>query len=366
MSFLFCADEEEDEGYCNEAVASFNEDISSWDTSGVTTMNSMFLGASSFNRPIGGWRGDEVTDMCNMFEGVYGYDNTLGAWDYLSAFNQPLGEWRIDKVMCMVSMFEGAKAFDQDLGWCVNDGVSLWYAFHGTLCASTSCGVVPCPTKKEDKEEQDAIGVIAGVAALVLLVIGAFYYVHQRKEEDETYITAARRLLFFRICCKDKMEACSVTSLPSDSPAKLPRDEPDEEEATAEKTKVEESVELPSFSKKLTSFLFGEREEAPTEEAPKEEEEAATLPVVAETEEEATEQPPPPPPAKRWFSREETEPAAPRAEEMHQRMAAWYNGPKNAALRSTWGAFPEPDEFQTWPGFVAVTNAFLDASPSNP
>jgi len=35
-------------------------------------------------------------------------------------------------------------------------------------------------------------------------------------------------------------------------------------------------------------------------------------------------------------------------------------------LRSTWGAFPGPDEFQAWPGFVAVTNAFLDASPSNP
>ena len=144
-------------------------------------------------------------------------------------------------------------------------------------------------------------------------------------------------------------------------------EEPDEEgtRTAAEETTVEESVE-PSSISKLTSFLFGKREEPPTEEAPKEEEEAATLPVVAETEEEATEQPPPPPPAKRWFSREETEPAAPRAEEMHQRMAAWYNGPKNAALRSTWGAFPEPDEFQTWPGFVAVTNAFLDASPSNP
>ena len=158
-----------------------------------------------------------------------------------------------------------------------------------------------------------------------------------------------------------------------DFPAESPRDEPDEEATASESlesraqatAKTEESVEPSSFSK-LTSFLFGEREEAPTEEAPKEEEEAATLPVVAEAEEEGATEQPPPPPAKRWFSREETEPAAPRAEEMHQRMAAWYNGPKNAALRSTWGAFPEPDEFQTWPGFVAVTNAFLDASPSNP
>ena len=89
-----------------------------------------------------------------------------------------------------------------------------------------------------------------------------------------------------------------------------------DEEATAEKTEVEESVEPSSFSKKLTSFLFGEREEAPTEEAPKEEEEAATLPVFAEAEEEATEQPPPPP-ARRWFSSAEPEPV--RAESRGRR-----------------------------------------------
>ena len=47
-------------------------------------------------------------------------------------------------------------------------------------------------------------------------------------------------------------------------------------------------------------------------------------------------------------------------------MKDWYNEPENAALRATWGVFPEHDEFQTWPGFVAVTNAFLDASTSEP
>ena len=49
-----------------------------------------------------------------------------------------------------------------------------------------------------------------------------------------------------------------------------------------------------------------------------------------------------------------------RAEEMYNQIATWYNAPENAALRARWGAFPDPDEFQTWPGFVAVTNAFLD------
>ena len=100
---------------------------------------------------------------------------------------------------------------------------------------------------------------------------------------------------------------------------------------------------------------------SPPEEATTPKEEEATIAVAPEGEEGLTEQPPPPP--RRWFSRAEPEPqepAAPKAEEMYNQIAAWYNAPENAALRATWGAYPEPDEFQTWPGFVAVTNAFLD------
>ena len=142
-------------------------------------------------------------------------------------------------------------------------------------------------------------------------------------------------------------------------PAESPRGEP-YEEATALESAAE-TFEPSSLSKKFTSFFFGEQEEAP-----KEEEEVAALPVIAEAEEAPIEQPPPPPPARRWFSRAEPEPTEPKAEEMHQRMAGWYNNAlEAAALRARWGAFPEPEEFQTWPGFVAVTNAFLDASPSN-
>ena len=117
-----------------------------------------------------------------------------------------------------------------------------------------------------------------------------------------------------------------------------------------------------AFEKGSTDNITAVVVELPStqEETPKEGEEAATLPVFAEAEDEATEQPPLPP-ARRWFSSAEPEPAAPKAEEMHQRMASWYNNaPEAAALRATWGAFPEPEEFQTWPGFVAVTNAFLD------
>ena len=44
-------------------------------------------------------------------------------------------------------------------------------------------------------------------------------------------------------------------------------------------------------------------------------------------------------------------------------MASWYNSdaPESAALRAAWGAYPaSPETLESWPGFVAVTNAFLD------
>jgi len=131
---LFCASSYDYSGYgyCNTAASSFNDDISAWDTSGVTTMSDMFFGASAFDQPIGDWSVDKVTDMQQMFYGA-------------SAFDQPLGDWNVDSVTIMAYMFEYAAAFDQDLGWCVDDGVSLTEAFENTQCESTSCGVTQAP-----------------------------------------------------------------------------------------------------------------------------------------------------------------------------------------------------------------------------
>ena len=47
--------------------------------------------------------------------------------------------------------------------------------------------------------------------------------------------------------------------------------------------------------------------------------------------------------------------------EMYHRMAEWYIRPECEGLRAAWGPYPATQgALQAWPGFVAVTNAFLD------
>ena len=85
----------------------FNGDISHWDTSSVTDMESMFRGSSAFNQAIGNWDTSSVADMSTMFAGA-------------AAFNQAIGNWDTSSVTNMNYMFQLATAFNQDLsGWCV-------------------------------------------------------------------------------------------------------------------------------------------------------------------------------------------------------------------------------------------------------
>ena len=65
--------------------------ISTWETSGVTSMSKLFEGASSFNEDIGAWDTSGVTSFDRMF---------LRA----SAFNHDLGGWEVHSVKWMYSI----------------------------------------------------------------------------------------------------------------------------------------------------------------------------------------------------------------------------------------------------------------------
>ena len=88
------------------------------DTSGVTDMSYMFIGAWSFNQPIGNWNTSNVTDMGCMF-------------DRASTFNQAIGDWDTTNVTNMHGMFSRAESFNQPIGdWDTSNVTDMSVMFH--------------------------------------------------------------------------------------------------------------------------------------------------------------------------------------------------------------------------------------------
>jgi surface protein len=74
----------------------FNQDISGWNTSGVTNMDYMFNGAVAFNQNIGGWNTGSVTRMSNTFFNA-------------TAFNQDLSSWNVANVTIHTNFATGSQ-----------------------------------------------------------------------------------------------------------------------------------------------------------------------------------------------------------------------------------------------------------------
>jgi hypothetical protein len=63
----------------------FNDDISKWDVSSVTNMNSMF-NQTPFNGDISGWNVSNVTNMYSMFSSTP-FNGDIYRWNILPTCN---------------------------------------------------------------------------------------------------------------------------------------------------------------------------------------------------------------------------------------------------------------------------------------
>jgi surface protein len=68
---------------------SFNQDISSWNTSSVTTMYGMFEAATAFNQDIGSWDTSIVTDMAYMFYEATSFNKDISNWCVTDIIEEP-------------------------------------------------------------------------------------------------------------------------------------------------------------------------------------------------------------------------------------------------------------------------------------
>ena len=90
-----------------------NSDISNWDVSGVTSMDSMFYRAEKFNSDIGNWNVSKVTSMTRLFNGA-------------TIFNQDISKWDVSNVNSFSNMFNGTQNFNQNLNsWNVSNVTNM-------------------------------------------------------------------------------------------------------------------------------------------------------------------------------------------------------------------------------------------------
>lgn len=119
-----------------------------WDTSNVTNMAGMFMGASKFNQNIGSWDVSKVAGMGHMFSGATQFNNggsdsiknwkldSLTTADYMfenaTSFNQPVDSWGMDKAEKLRAMFVNASSFNQSLAsWNLTSLLNTSSAFSG-------------------------------------------------------------------------------------------------------------------------------------------------------------------------------------------------------------------------------------------
>lgn len=127
-----------------------NPNITTWDTSSVTSLKAMFTDNIFFDQSLRYWDTSKVTDMEGMFLGATSFNADIGTWD-TSKIISPKDPFGCSDCSFMDEMFLGAIKFDQDLsGWCVEKiakeprRFNVGAAFQGKAAFQPKWGQ-PCP-----------------------------------------------------------------------------------------------------------------------------------------------------------------------------------------------------------------------------
>ena len=125
--------------------------INGWDINttpaALVNMGNMFNGAVIFNKDISSWNVSKVTNMFGMFLNASAFNQPIANWERTDStlanvtsmysmfenadsFNQPIGNWNVSKVASMVAMFRYNAIFNEPIGnWNVSEVTNMSYMF---------------------------------------------------------------------------------------------------------------------------------------------------------------------------------------------------------------------------------------------
>ena len=148
-----------DDWILTKGADTFNVDLSRWNTTSVTTMQSMFNGAVSFDQPIGDWQVARVTDMSHMYVPIGSITDCPcssvnspcvnfyyhGRFQGARKFNQDLSQWKTHNTLDMSHMFRFASHFQP------STSLSTWDTSRVTTMAYMFSSATHFPGKGIDK-----------------------------------------------------------------------------------------------------------------------------------------------------------------------------------------------------------------------
>lgn len=122
----------------------FNSDLSKWNVGNVTSMRYSFFGCDAFNANLSEWNVGRVVDMGDMLYGCYAFNSDLSRWNVAQvanmdqlfyncwAFNADISKWNVARVTTMNRMFYGCKIFNANLSrWDVSNVEDMGFMFWG-------------------------------------------------------------------------------------------------------------------------------------------------------------------------------------------------------------------------------------------